>query len=486
MAEKCLPDRPDLEHLKREARALLEELRASTPATKLADAQRELARQYGFASWARLKGHVDVVHEHTRLPHQVNTLADPAEEFLRLACLAYGNDDRSRVDAARKLLEEDPSIATASPYTMAAVGAAPELAAAIAADPSVVHRAGGPYDWVPLLYVTYSRVVGGRPEWSGVAAARVLLDASADPNAGYLWGGTPPPFTALTGAFGEGEDGPNQPPHPESIALARLLLERGADPNDNQTLYNRHFRPGNEYLELLFEYGLGRGDGGKWRKLLGDAQETPEQMLENQLTWAANRGYADRVELLLSRGVDPNGVGTEHPILKGRNAIECAVAGGHKQVLDLLVAAGVPVPPMDKVEELLLAAMTGNAGADGVAGLVESGRAIKGLLDDDFGLIVLAIERQPHAIAAVAEARRPEAVQILAALGWDVNHRERTTALHDAVWNGDREMVELLLELGADPRVPDEHFDSTPAGWAKHTHNDELHELLEAAAARMG
>lgn len=35
---------------------------------------------------------------------------------------------------------------------------------------------------------------------------------------------------ALTGAFGYGEDSPNQPPHHESIALARLLLEAGARP----------------------------------------------------------------------------------------------------------------------------------------------------------------------------------------------------------------------------------------------------------------
>ena len=49
-----------------------------------------------------------------------------------------------------------------------------------------------------------------------------------------MWGGDCR-FTALTGAFGEGEQGPvNQPPPPEWEAFARLLLDAGADPNDGQ------------------------------------------------------------------------------------------------------------------------------------------------------------------------------------------------------------------------------------------------------------
>ena len=70
-----------------------------------------------------------------------------------------------------------------------------------------------------------------------------------------------PPFTALTGAFGEGEGGPGiQPSHPQWEALARALLEAGADPNDEQTLYNRMFRPDDSHLELLFEFGLDDAD----------------------------------------------------------------------------------------------------------------------------------------------------------------------------------------------------------------------------------
>ena len=54
-----LPDRPDLEHLKKQAKALLRELRQRDANASLADALHALARDYGFASWPKLKAHVE-------------------------------------------------------------------------------------------------------------------------------------------------------------------------------------------------------------------------------------------------------------------------------------------------------------------------------------------------------------------------------------------------------------------------------------------
>jgi hypothetical protein len=56
-----LPDRPNLEFLKKEAKALLDSWQRADPAAQLADAQHALAREYGFASWPKLKAHVDAV-----------------------------------------------------------------------------------------------------------------------------------------------------------------------------------------------------------------------------------------------------------------------------------------------------------------------------------------------------------------------------------------------------------------------------------------
>src|ERR1041384_4633351 len=52
---RSLPERPNLDHLKNEAKALLKRLRATDPAAKLTDAQRQLARDYGFPTWAQLR-----------------------------------------------------------------------------------------------------------------------------------------------------------------------------------------------------------------------------------------------------------------------------------------------------------------------------------------------------------------------------------------------------------------------------------------------
>jgi hypothetical protein len=54
-----LPDRPDLRHLKDQARDMVR----SGAAPSLSNAQFQIARQYGFASWPKLKSHVDSLKE---------------------------------------------------------------------------------------------------------------------------------------------------------------------------------------------------------------------------------------------------------------------------------------------------------------------------------------------------------------------------------------------------------------------------------------
>src|SRR5206468_1218198 len=56
MSADRLPDRPNLDHLKRQAK----DLRKQTGG-RLRDAQRAVAERYGFASWDALRDHVDQV-----------------------------------------------------------------------------------------------------------------------------------------------------------------------------------------------------------------------------------------------------------------------------------------------------------------------------------------------------------------------------------------------------------------------------------------
>jgi len=54
-----LPTRPSLDHLRKQAKALLKELRQQSSRASLTEAQHAVAGQYGFASWPKLKAHVE-------------------------------------------------------------------------------------------------------------------------------------------------------------------------------------------------------------------------------------------------------------------------------------------------------------------------------------------------------------------------------------------------------------------------------------------
>lgn len=445
------------------------ELAADPSRLRLADAQLTLARACDFSSWPKLRAHLELVQPWRRNPHRVPVQSDPAEELVRLACLTYGADARNRLAHAVAMLEARPALAGATLWAAAAAGAVADLRRFLAEDPGRANAEGGPHQWPPLLYVCYSRIPDAPPERSSLECARLLLAAGADPDAGYLWEGLAPPFTALTGAFGGGEDRANQPPHPHGAALARLLLEAGANPDDGQVLYNRMFEASDDHLRLLFAFGLGRGAGGPWRRRLGGNQQPPTEMLADQLIWAVETGRQQRVALLLEHGVDPNAPGSGHPTHEGRSAYAWAQATGSTEVVALLAAAGArpPARSLDPVESLLAAALAGAAEA---------------VRSADPEVVAQARRRRPGAVNVAVELRRPAAIRLLVESGFSVHGDGGTTPLHSAAYEGDLELARLLVALGADPDREDREHHSTPVGWAEHGHHEELAAYLRSVA----
>ena len=449
-------------------------------AFKRADAQLVVARSFGFPSWAKLKAYIELTQRYSRSPADQpigEPIADDhgrVDEFLRLACLNYGNDDPERWAKARELLTAYPELATATIHTIAAVGDAGAARELLARDPEAVNRQGGPFDWEPLLYLTYSRIGPTGPGRDALETAGVLLDHGADPNAGYLWEGLSPPFTALTGAFGRGEGDP--PAHSDELALARLLLEAGADANDEQTLYNRHWDSDDRWLALLFEFGLGTGDGGPWHRLLSEVHATPREMVDEQLRAAARAGFAGHVRLLLDHGADPEARGTRNAKYEGRTPREEAMLRGYRECAELLRAAGAK-SGATPLYAFLEAATIGDR--DGV----------EQLLADDPTLADRAIDAYPDQLVRGAQRNSVDGVALLIDLGFDVNAINRldryheSAPLHEAAATGNLEVIELLLANGADPNLRDASYNSTPAGWAEHSGHEEAERYLAAREA---
>lgn len=358
-----LPENASLEHLKKQAK-LVQQLVGSSdsgaldlirefhprfadasprnpPARfKRSDAQLVVARLYGFASWSKLREHVGLVDDFTRPDPADADSSDGVDRFVTLACVSHNgdHDPHHRIDLARTMLDSNADLATASIAAIAASGNHLEMAERIEQDSTIVNEACGPNSWPPLLYCCYSRLDPTGPDRSTLGTARVLLDAGADPNAGFLWHGLVPPFTALTGAFGRGEA--DQTPHHNAIDLARLLLEAGADPNDEQALYNNglagtaHDDPA--HLQLLVEFGLGSPQDGPWYRRFGSQLTAPAELLYDELEVAAHRGLANRMRFLLGLGLDlDRTVGRSK-----RTPWQLANASGHTDVIDLLAQAG--------------------------------------------------------------------------------------------------------------------------------------------------
>ena len=455
---------------------------------RLADAQLVVARLYGFDRWADLRTHLDLVEQHKRSPGsavaegRAGEATDPhlapdtglaaVDEFVALACLDYGSDNPlDRLARARAMLAAEPELATASTAAMATVGAFDDLSAAIRAEPDLVTADLGPHRWPLLLYSCYSRVFTDRPHEEGeeegegtVRCARLLLELGADPDAGFLWNGLVPPFTALTGVLGYGEQ--NQPPHPRWPALARALLEAGADPNDGQTLYNNgpagaaHDDPA--FLELLVEFGLGTDQGGAWYRRLGSRLPPPERLLLDELEPAA-MGRPNRMRFLVGLGLP-----LDRPVGRsGLPPVRIAARGGHGDVLAVLADAGVDIT-LQPDERFLSVVKTGS---------VDDLRALAAA---DPELVHRMQEESPGLVAEITSSERLPMIEALLTLGFDLNAFSPSgrTTLHKAATADDASLVEALLALGADPTIEDAHIGATPLDWARHFHSESAADAL--------
>ena len=360
-----LPPRPSLEWLKKTAKDRLELLRRTTPGAKLAQAQLDVARDYGFPSWRALKRHVE------ELPK--TTQAVTAEQIIDAFLLRVG---QGRIDDVRALL-------TAAPRLVNAVGPHPF--------------------W------------GGRPQ-----ALHLAIE-------------------------GQRRD------------MFDLLLERGADVSGTNDQYD-HWSP----LMLA----INRDNPGMRDELIARGARIG---IFEALLLADDAKVGELLDAYGLPVIAPNG-GSILALARTPYAI------------DRLIALGAPTDTKDR---------WGSTPIDAMSRLGAPGKALmqhligKGLQADakeyarlgDLATLTRLVEAEPSVakqdavMMGAVDFSHYLVVEWLLAHGANVNARadaeSRQTALHSAAWNGDLQMVKLLIAAGADRDATDAQYHGTPRGWAE-------------------
>lgn len=405
MPGRQLPSRPDLEQLKRQAKELQQS--AGVP---LHEAQTRLARQYGFASWNKLRQEVQARRD----------------DFY--AALELG--DAAAV-AAR--LENEPSLAT---------------------------KPGGPRGWLPIHYICHTEL--GDKE--GLAEiARRLIAVGADPNAKFPWLHHGVRRPVLWGAARQSQ----------SLPLVNALLDAGADPNDGVTLPMAASAGDIPVLEALRAHGADvdqrwATDGSTALYAMLQWSRTPEGAFwllahgadpnavfaengETPLHVAARAWDVPLVAEMVARGAEINRRRSD-----ARTPYAVAELNDNREVAEWLLAHGAAAEMLD-VDRLVAACSRGDRAT--VDALLARNPGLRSEITDD------------HYIAfhQAAERNDVRALEAMLAAGFDPNRPDASigkTVLHSAAMEGWPDAVRALLGHGASVHVRDREFNGPPLIWA--------------------
>lgn len=463
MSARELPARPNLEHLKNQARSLLRDALASDPSAtarfagcsftskdpKLADALHVIAREHGFDTWPTLKLHVelasedpvqmltaaikansaslvrDVLSRHSILKSRINDPL-PGLDFdapALIAAVNKGNREMVDVllDAGANINERtrwwaggfgvlDSASAELSEYLIgrgatvdihaaARLGRIGRLRELLAVDRELVHARGGDGQ-LPLHFA------------ANVEIAQLLLDHGADVNARDIdHESTAAQYMASTRQYMEWTA-------PYRHEVVRFLISKGAQ------------------TDILMASAI--GDLALVERILNDDPDTVR-------TTVSERYFPKR---------DPRSGGCIYIYGFGPSKSPHMIARqfGHTEVFGLLMQRSAPWLRLVQAAE---------AGDESLVGQ---------LLAQHPAIFDRLTPNAARRIVGAALRNNTRAIELLLTSGWPASAalENNQTALHYAAWHGNAAMVRALIEHKASINVFEAEHGGSPLAWALH------------------
>ena len=424
-APLSLPENPNLEWLRKQAKRRLQKLRNINPKSQLAEAQFELAKEYGFPSWRALKAHVDSL-----------------------------TIDGKLVEAARK-------------------GDFTTLALLLDKYPERLYLRIPPYEWT-LLHAAAHK--------GQLAAVDLLLKRGLDVNTREKGDNTHAMHWAAAAAHLDvvrrlAEAGGDVIGHGDDHELEVIGWAIGWDGCDDEAHREvANFLIGRGASHHIFSAIAANLPDEVRRIVAQDASALMRRMSRNEnhqtpLHFAVRRKRPQMVALLLELGADP-----------------LAVDGSGFSAAVYATAPDIDRPIMELIRAMLAKELDSAAHGyrdpriemmDVVAALSAAEWVLAARLVDqnpkllNSGVLHLMSKRGdlPAAKWLLDHGANPNARWA----HWDSD----VTPLHLAVFADHLAIVSLLLEMGADPRIHDSKHDADARGWADFFNRREILDMLK-------
>jgi ankyrin repeat protein len=446
-----LPAKPSLEYLRKQAK----QLQRTTSHGTLADAQHTLAREYGFADWAKLKSYVI-------------TLGLPPAEALTAA---IRDQAAQRV---RELLESHPELRAKinEPLPNYGFGQHALFAAVQRSDRATIDvllDAGANIDkrteWWAGGFGVLDDCDPGLVDF--LVERGAVIDAHAAVRLGMI-----SKLTELVAAdqnvvHAKGGDGQTPLHFASTVEIAQFLLDHGAEID---ALDVDHESTPAQYMlrvEQKRHYPRDRQDVARYLVSRGCRTDLLMATALGDVNLVRHHLDTDPACIRMSVSEawfpkkDPRAGGTIYIWMLGANRTAHVVARdfGHEEVFELL---------MERSPEDLKLALACELGDE---------NTFQDYLARNPGATKTLSDAERRKLPAAAQSNNTKAVQLMLEAGWPVNTPGEmgATALHWAGFNGNAEMTRDILRFHPDIETKSREYAGTALSWALYASGNGWH-----------